>query len=459
MNSTANGARFTLPARDRERPLVSDSDLDRWWESRPREELLSVRPVGFGETSQWRFSEETGDLAHQSGGFFTVRGLRVTSGDRTVYQPVIDQPEIGILGILVKRFDGVPHFLMQAKFEPGNVNLRQISPTVQATRSNYTGVHGGRATPYVEYFRARRRGRVLVDVLQSEQGEWFWRKRNRNIVVEVDEDVPEHEDYRWFTLRQIQAMLRKDNLVNMDARTVLSCLAVDRAAGDAAEEDPFSRALARSYGGESLHPLTEVVSWFTEAKAVADRSSVLLPLSEAKGWHRTGTEIAAGEDAGFRILMVSVEARIREVGSWVQPLLAPSRPGFAAFLVREIGGVLHVLVRTRAEPGTRDLVEIAPTVQYSASARGLGLEDPFADAVAAPPGHRLRYDALLSEEGGRFHHAQTRYRIVEADPTTSPEVPPDFLWVTVAQLMDLVRHSLYLNIEARTLLLCLHTLR
>ncbi|MCP3015089.1 NDP-hexose 2,3-dehydratase family protein [Nocardiopsis dassonvillei] len=457
MTGSGDGARFALSASDRAVPLVSDAEFARWWESRPRHELLSVERVGFDHTRSWSFSAGTGDLVHESGGFFSVRGLRVASGGAVVHQPVIDQPEIGILGILVKEFDGVPHFLMQAKFEPGNVNLRQISPTVQATRSNYTGVHGGRATPYVEYFRAPRRGRVLVDVLQSEQGEWFWRKHNRNIVVEVgpDEEVPEHEDYRWFTLRQIHGMLRRDNLVNMDARTVLSCLPVARGEGPE-PADPFGRALARSYGDGALHPMTGVVSWFTEAKTVVDWRSELLPLPRAEGWRRTGDEISGGP--GFRIIMVSVSARIREVASWTQPLLAPERHGFAAFLVREIGGVLHVLVRARAEPGTLDRVEITPTVQYSASAEALGRPEPFAAQAESPPAHRVRYDALLSEEGGRFHHAQTRYRIVEADPDLPAEVPPDFLWVTVAQLMELVRHGHYLNIEARTLLVCLHTL-
>ena len=34
----------------------------------------------------------------------------------------------GILGILRKRFDGVPHYLVEAKCEPGNPNMVQISP-------------------------------------------------------------------------------------------------------------------------------------------------------------------------------------------------------------------------------------------------------------------------------------------------------------------------------------------
>ena len=42
-------------------------------------------------------------------------------------QPIINQPEIGFLGFITKEFNGILHFLVQAKVEPGNVNNVQIS--------------------------------------------------------------------------------------------------------------------------------------------------------------------------------------------------------------------------------------------------------------------------------------------------------------------------------------------
>ncbi len=82
-------------------------------------------------------------------------------------QPIIRQPEGGILGILAEEFDGVPHFLMQAEMEPGNPDLLQLSPTVQATRSNCTKVHCGAAVKYIEHLTQPCRGRVPADVLRS----------------------------------------------------------------------------------------------------------------------------------------------------------------------------------------------------------------------------------------------------------------------------------------------------
>src|SRR5262249_17485966 len=150
------------------------------------------RRIPFADMVGWRFAPGTGNLVHDSGKFFSVEGLELTTDfgwTNHWAQPIINQPEIGILGILVKEFDGVLHCLMQAKMEPGNVTTLQLSPPVQATRSNYTRVHRGSSIPYLEYFVATRRSGVLVDALQSEQGAWFLHKRNRNMVVEVTDDI------------------------------------------------------------------------------------------------------------------------------------------------------------------------------------------------------------------------------------------------------------------------------
>jgi hypothetical protein len=51
------------------------------------------------------------------------------------------------------------------------------------------------------------------------------------------------------------------------------------------------------------------------------------------------------------------------VSGWHQPLFAPRGPGVVASVVREVGGVPHVLMRARAAPGLRSTVELAPTAQ------------------------------------------------------------------------------------------------
>jgi dTDP-4-dehydro-6-deoxy-alpha-D-glucopyranose 2,3-dehydratase len=449
----ANGGRSSL------------EDFHRWWAARTAAGRFEVTEIPFADLDDWHFEEHTGNLRHNSGRFFTIEGLQVRTGSvPTSSQPIINQSEIGVLGIVVKQFDGVLHCLMQAKMEPGNVNTLQLSPTVQATRSNYTKVHRGSNTRYLEYFAGPQRGRVLVDVLQSEQGAWFWRKRNRNVVVEVTEDIPLHEDFCWLTLAQIRELMRVDNLVNMDARTVLSCMPFVEPGGQGREgDDAFTDALTRSYGSTAepdggVHTTDEILSWFTEAKTRCDWSARLIPLAEVDNWSASAREIADTDQRDFRIIAVRVAATNREVKQWTQPLLAPRGQGLAIFVARPINGVLHLLVHARPEFGLLDALEMAPTVMLQPGEDVSCIADPLLKEVTTGEAGRLRYDTLLSEEGGRFHRALTRYQVVEVGDEFPVEVPEDFCWMTVRQLMELLRHGHYLNIEARSLLACAYSL-
>lgn len=461
-------ALFTRSAAVGRRRSREGSGFTQWWDQRHASARFDVRPVPFAGIDGWRFEQSTGNLRHESGRFFSVEGVRYRTGDGSWHtQPIINQPEVGILGLLVKEFDGVLHCLMQAKFEPGNLNTRQISPTVQATRSNFARVHRGGATPFVEYFRDPERGRVLVDVLQSEQGAWFWQKRNRNIVVQVDEDVPLHDDFRWLSVHELHCLLQVDDLVNMDTRTVLACMPLMPAEPrSGAQPGPFTDALLRSYGdpgapgAAALHTLDEVRSWLTGERASCTWESRMIPLAAVTGWTRTSEEVADDERRRFRIMGVQVTAEGREVAQWSQPLLGTRGTGLSVFLVRSIGGVAHLLVRARPEPGLMGLVELGPTVQVEPCADLAAALDgvPYAAHACTADRGRTHFDTVLSEEGGRFHHARNRYRIIEVGDDVPLDVAGGFCWLTVAQMTALLRHGNYLNIEARSLLACVHTI-
>ncbi|MEV0373389.1 NDP-hexose 2,3-dehydratase family protein [Streptomyces sp. NPDC050636] len=422
------------------------NDILGWLADRGRAHRFTVDRIGFDELKDWSFDERTGNLGHRSGRFFTVEGLDVTTSEGSVrswQQPIIKQPEIGILGLLAKEFDGVLHFLMQAKMEPGNPNLLQLSPTVQATRSNYTKVHQGADVKYIEYFTAAGRGRVLADVLQSEHGSWFHHKSNRNMIVETSQEVRLDDDFCWLTLGQLSELLRHDNLVNMDSRTVLACLPTDR-------DEPGV-----------LHPTTELLSWFTGERSRQDLHSRRIPLADVAGWTRGEDAIEHVQGRFFRVVAVRAQAGNREVSGWTQPLFEPVGTGIAAFLARRIGGVVHVLAQARAEAGFLDTVELGPTVQYTPANYGAATgpdHPPFHDLVLNVDPAAIRYQAVHSEEGGRFLNAESRYLIIDAEAAGLPfETPPGYCWITPGQLSSLARHGHYVNVQARTLLACFIT--
>lgn len=413
----------------------------------------------------WHTVPGTGDIVHQSGKFFTVNGIDVELPGNAVprwTQPIINQPEVGILGILVKQIGGCLHLLMQAKPEPGNPNGLQLSPTVQATRSNYTRVHGGQDVPYLDYFRDTSRHAVVADVRQSEQGAWFYQKRNRNMIVSVTEDVELLDGFCWLTLGQVHRLLLVDDLINMDARTVLSCLPFSGAGAVSGAGEDFRDVVARSCGPDvpGVHSEDEILRWITDVRTRIDLRTTLIPLREVRQWRRT--EYAITHDTGrfFDVMAVEVQASGREVHTWTQPMIEPYGVGLAALLVRRIDGVLHALVRATAEPGFLDVAELSPTVQCTPENFDVLAPEarpPFLDLVLAAPAGSIRFDAVLSEEGGRFFHPRTRYVIIEVDEDAEFD-HPDFRWVVPHQLVGLLRHSHYVNVQARTLVACLHSL-
>jgi oxidase EvaA len=437
-----------------------------WFAAKDRRDRFEVRRVPFSALDQWDFLPDPLRLGHASGKFFTIQGIRVETDFGPVPswdQPIINQPEVGILGLLAREIGGTLHFLMQAKMEPGNVNILQLSPTVQATRSNYSRVHGGSAPRYLEYFTDPGRAAVLLDQLQPEQGARFLRKRNRNMVVVVDHDVPGHEDFRWMTLGQVKALLGRDDIVNMDARTVVSLIPLADP-DEPPDEDlfeglsDFHRAVFRSYCrlDRERHTMDAIMAWLTGGKARHGMSVTALPLDRLRGWRVTDEAICHESGLYFSVIGVSVEARTREATRWSQPLLHHEGQGLVGFLCQRQDGVLHFLARGSLEPGNRDGMEIGPTIACSevAARAGRSCAPLFLERFLDPGGGTVRYDAVQSEEGGRFHHFRNRYMIVELPPGEALDIPAHCLWLTLGQLWRMARHG-HVNIEARNLLACL----
>jgi oxidase EvaA len=433
--------------------------LEAWLADCRQRSPLTVRQVRFGELAGWSFQPGSGDLVHDSGRFFAVRGIEVRTNHGHVpqwWQPIIHQPETGILGFLAKEFDGVLHLLAQVKTEPGNVNPAQLSPTVQATRSNYLRAHHGAAVPYLEYF-LQRRGRVLVDVLQSEQGSWFLGKQNRNMVLEVTDDLEHDENFAWLTLGQMYELMKRPNVVNMDTRTVLACLPLSSGPGEGHAGSATPRPPENGWDVERPGP--DLTGWLTSRRDHYQLSTSLVPLSRVPDWHRGPETICHRTGKYFNIIGVAVTATNREVRAWCQPLLQPCGDGLVAFVLHRGAEGLRVLAHADVRPGYRHVIEIGPTVQCTPLNFA---DDPerrpeFLDLVLSED-VVVHYDVTQCEEGGRFHHAITRHLIVEVAEHAAPPLPPDYFWATLTELNNRIRSGCEVNIEARSLFACIQAL-
>ncbi|MBS1514274.1 MAG: NDP-hexose 2,3-dehydratase family protein [Bacteroidetes bacterium] len=446
---------FTL-----ENPFISTEDALEWLKKENKGIYVKIDEIKFSEMPDWYF-DEGGNLRHNSGKFFSIEGINVRTNWGKVpewSQPIINQPEVGYLGIITKKFNGILYFLMQAKIEPGNINYVQLSPTIQATRSNYSQVHKGKRPLYLEYFNGDKKSRVMLDQLQSEQGARFLKKRNRNVIIEVEDEIEVHENFRWLTLGQIKKMMMNDNVVNMDTRTVISGIPFDvENLNGKFDHSNLSKDIINSYidTENCLNETDEIISWITRLKSKYDLDVKQIPLNKVARWTKDEYSIYHDDRKYFSVIAVNVHIDNREVKSWSQPLIKSAQEGIIAFLIKKINGIYHFLVQAKLEAGNFDIIELAPTLQCLTGNYRKGLseyEPEFLDYVLNVKPEQILYSAFQSEEGGRFYREQNSNLIIEVDENFPVEVPENFIWMTLNQIQTFLKFNNYLNIEARSLI-------
>ena len=102
------------------------------------------------------------------------------------------------------------------------MDLLEIAPTVQCITGSY---QGGTEPPYVAQISAANKTDIVVDAMQSEEGGRFFREENRNIVIIAsDFQTQESDNYLWMNLRQLKLLVKFNNFLNVEARSLLSIL-------------------------------------------------------------------------------------------------------------------------------------------------------------------------------------------------------------------------------------------
>ena len=208
------------------------SPLLKWLYERRKEATFSARLIDFSEIRAWSAEEETGNIHHESGGFFSIQGVRITSsGLREVNewdQPIFTQKDGGILGLICKEEDQQILFLLNAKAEPGNIGPLQFAPTLQATWSNLNRAHRGKRPQFAEILLGEVPSQLVYRSSHNEEGGRFWKKSNSNEIRLVDPKVTpldyDQDQFTWASLSQIKAMILVDNVVNPFVKTIISPL-------------------------------------------------------------------------------------------------------------------------------------------------------------------------------------------------------------------------------------------
>ncbi len=436
-------------------PKHTTEELLEWIRERGETISVNVDHIPLSSCAPWYYDEKEGCIRDEKRSFFQIYGLKqYKAGELIAEQPVIVQNEIGFLGIVTCRINGTWHYLMQAKIEPGNVNVVQVSPTLQATRSNFTGKHGGRIPQYLDIFLHMSPKDIIVDQIQSEQSSRFLKKRNRNVIVRVKEELPETDAHKWMTLRQIKDLMRYDNLVNMDTRTVLSCIPYVLMGKDADvpfDDKPYFYRTAWTMNHQTI---AEIYHEINDIKMLEDYRSELTDVMKLDSWEMREKELVCKSDYPFRVIFCDISIEGREVTHWRQPLFASNGRAVFGLICCDDNGTLKFLVKIKPEPGCFDTVEIGPTIQSEWRAEGYSIDDGierfFFDKLNG--GAPVLIDRILSEEGGRFYQEENRNVIIQVDKDEIKELPRGYVWSDYGTLNILTQINNCLNIQLRNLL-------
>jgi dTDP-4-dehydro-6-deoxy-alpha-D-glucopyranose 2,3-dehydratase len=441
---------------------VTGSAIHAWREAQRQRSDFRCDPVPLSELPAWRLDE--GEIAHHTGGFFRIVGVHTQSDHKGIdgnMQPFILQPEIGILGILAKPGADGPQILVQAKTEPGNVGAVQLAPSFQCTPSNYTQRHGGERAPFLDFFANPTGARVISDLCQSEQGTRFLGKFNRNMVVEIAPGAaPEAGGaWRWVPAFELLQLVQAQNVLNTDARSVL----VSTPWGYFSHGAPFARWRGTGGFGEQLllsytagedraeHATNDLLAWIAQRRRDTSVANTRVALASLPGWQSDGTAIQPRGTGSFAVRGFRVRARDREVPEWDQPLVDSAGCGLVALLCQRRAGVLHLLMRAKAEPGLGNTIEFTAAVQIPPGEIAASEPEAALAALAAgASGAVVHLRCEQSEEGGRFFQDRNDYVVAEIPDSLPIDDDEELRWVTLAQLETLCTRPGLVTNEARS---------
>lgn len=445
---------------NKEGNVNSTEELLNWVRDLNNRIKVSINKDKLENSGFWYYDDYLSAIVNKNNSFFSIRGIQKTYNKQIlIEQPIIIQNEIGYLGIICKEINGVINFLMQAKIEPGNINKIQISPTIQATKSNFTQKHGGRKPDYFDYFVDLYKYQVIVDQIQSEQSSRFYKKRNRNIIIRVDEEIEILPNFKWMTLGQIKQLMKYDNLVNMDTRTVISCIPFCMYFYNYNEiiqlEKIFNEnSLLKSIVfGDEVNHIPDIYRHINNYKMFDESDIEFVRLDNLSGWRMNGNEFVCENEFPFKIIFCDIAIEGREIQCWTQPLLEAHGIATFGLMMYEDNGVAKFIVKAKSEVGCFDKIELGPTIQKEATDKkemNDVVEELFWNKV--DNNHGIVFDNLLSEEGGRFYHEQNRNIILKVDLRDISNLPRGYFAVDFKTINTLIQINNTVNIQLRNLI-------
>ena len=405
-------------------------DLNRWILVQKKKNLMKSSKINISDIVNWEIGNKK--IYNHNRSFFSIVPFRFQQNKNKLwFQPLIVQKEVGILGIIKKVHKSLDYYLLQAKVEPGNVKGIQLSPTVQATKSNYLQKHGGKKTSYLNFFINKKlKSKIITNLRLSEQGTRYYDKSNNNILINLkNEKIKKIHNFVWVTKKNLEYLLKKKNLLNMDTISVLSS------------------SIQKNILDIPINKHSAIPNVLKKLKKRIKIKKKIISFKDLKNWRVFKNKILDRKKIFFSIFFLKIKTNSREIKEWCQPIISDHYVSFNGFLVKKKNNTNHYLLKAIQEPGLV-LPKFTSTISiknfnFKTRNRNVRFYNFFKDKK-----NTIKY--INSDEGGRFYKNETHNLICILKEKDKVLLTRDFIWVSHNQIVDLIKKN-HLTIEARNL--------
>jgi oxidase EvaA len=384
---------------------------------------FELSQIKLSEQQEWNLIH--GVLGHRSGGFFYITGLVDNISGRE--QLVLYQPQGAFNGLVVCKQEKNVYILLQARIEPGNSGIGQYGPTIQSTPANYLRFHGGKETPYFDFFfKYNPQVQPIANSMQLDLGKRYFQKSKILSYVESVSLVETAENMIWVPLEIITEVLHYDNFFNTDLRSMIGVfdwdlfLNKDRSTSDTA--------------------LTSENNPYFDNNLSSKNMGKLVPISQLQNWELTDEGIVDRANSGVSANIYKVTTATREVKNWVQPLLCTANRGLITLLMRQVDNKPEFLIAYQSEFGISGEKVLLPSyIIYPG--------ENYQNKTTLYKEGKVLCEVIQSEEGGRFYLNENIYQIILVDSTFENE--DEQFWVSGDTLKGLLKTSNKVSIQLR----------
>ena len=185
----------------------------------------------------------------------------------------------------------------------------------------------------------------------------------------------------------------------------------------------------------------------------------IINIGDINNWEYDGNVLREINNKFFVVAGKKIEVVGREVSRWSQPFIQPITKGVNAIFVDWKYEKLRCLIQFKGEWGLEDGVGIGPTIQTSNAVKKDKSESVVYEELEKKHNNIL-FDALQSEEGGRFYREENRNVILETDlDELRKGIGDNYMILDYEDIISLTKKGGIINVQLRSLMACLTTIK